>query len=165
MLDGVPAGGKICAGGGLHISQHIGYFLLVDLARQVLVSSGLQHLRELLPDLPDGPGDGVTIHSGVHAAELVHPLRAINITALDVEAVEAEQRCLFAVYLAGDQNRNALVGVVLKIAVPELVLDDEADRTSLKLLPPFGLWFHLLYHGQSSFVNYWGLKTGAPNPS
>jgi 3-dehydroquinate dehydratase len=61
--------------------------------------------------------------------------------------------------------RDALVGVVLKIAIPELVLDDEAYRTSLELLPSFSHGFHLLYHGQSSFVNCWNLKIGALNSS
>ena len=59
--------------------------------------------------------------------------RAIDIASLDIEAVETQQCGMPAINIGGHVDRYALIGMVLNVAIPELVPDDEAERIGGKL--------------------------------
>jgi len=94
------------------------------------------------------PADRVAVHRGIHAAEFVHVLGPIHIATLQVETVEPQQRRLFSPGLASNQNGHALVGVVVDVAVPQLVLDGKTHGTSCKCGPTTKLC-----HGQTSTIS------------
>ncbi len=140
VLDRVPLGDERFPGAGLHVGQDAAHRGEVGCRRDVLVSGPVQHLRELLAQGPDGPADGIAIddriHPAVHAHAAADPaggrqfgiFRAVDIASLDVEAVEAQQRGLLAVDIGRHVDGYTLVDMILDIAIPQLVSDDEGQR-------------------------------------
>ena len=115
--------------------------------RDLRVAGPVQHLRQFRGQGPDGPADRIAVGDRVHAVQLAHAalgarlaqhrrrgdmqigvFRAVDVASLDVEAVEAQQRGLPAVDIRRDVDGDTLVRVILDVAVPQLVPDDEGQR-------------------------------------
>ena len=104
-----------------------------------LVAGPVQHLRQLLLQGPDGPADRIAVDDRVHPAVHAHAaadaarrcqigvFRAVDVASLDVEAVEAQQRGLLAADIGRYVDGHTLVHVILDVAVPQLVSDDEGQ--------------------------------------
>ena len=54
--------------------------------------------------------------------------RAVDVASLDVEAVEPQQHGVLAVNVGRNVDRYTLVDVILDVAIPQLVSDDEGQR-------------------------------------
>ena len=112
----------------------------VGCRRDFFVSGPVQHLREFLAEGSDGPADGIPIGERVHSAVYAHAaadtvrgcqlgiLRSVDVAFLDVEAVEAQQRGLLAANIGRHVDGYTLVRMILDVAVPQLVSDDEGQR-------------------------------------
>jgi len=67
--------------------------------------------------------------------------RPVDVAFFEVEAVEPQQGCLLAGDIRRHGDRDALVGMILNVAVPQLVFDGERKRTCRKFRP-----LHCLHH-------------------
>ena len=124
-------------GAGFHVGQDVPHRGEVGGLRDVLVAGPVQHLRELVLQGPDGPADGIAVDDRVHPAVHAHAaadaasgrqfgiFRPVDIASLDVEAVEAQQHGFPAADIGRHVDGHTLVHVILDVAVPQLVSDDE----------------------------------------
>src|SRR5262249_43668036 len=103
----------------------------------------------------DRPADRVAVDGRVHPVEIrrgrapehrwpfstqVRIFRAVDVASLEVEAVEPQQRCL----LAGDVRQyldcDALIRMILDVAVPQFVAHSQGQRPGAD--PPLLRLFH-----------------------
>ena len=139
VFDRVPLGYERVSGAGLHVGQDAPHRGEVGRLGDFFVSGPVQHLREFLAQGSDGPADGIAIgdrvHPAVHAHAAADPargrqfgiFRAVDVAFLDVEAVEAQQRGLLAANIGRHVDGYTLVRMILDVAVPQLVSDDEGQ--------------------------------------
>src|SRR6185503_14966810 len=70
----------------------------------------------------------------------VRILWAVDVASFEVEAVEPQQRRLLAGNVCHHKNRDALIRMILDVAVPQLVADGEGQPTGAE--PPLLHLFH-----------------------
>src|SRR5262245_13611352 len=137
VFDGIALGYEGFSGAGLHVRQNALHRSEISGLHNIFVAGALEHLRELLTEDADCPADGITIDDRIHAAMHAHAaadtvggrqlrvIRTIDVASLDVEAVEAEQRGFLAANFGRHVDGYTLVHMILDIAIPQLVSDDE----------------------------------------
>ena len=140
VLDRVALGAEGLTCTGLHLRQEVAHCAHVGRLGDFLVPGLFEHLRQFATEGPDGPADRVAVNDRIHAAVDAHAaadaaggrefgvLWAIDIATLEVEAIEAQQRRLFAIDVGRHVDRDALVRMILHIGVPQLVANGEGQR-------------------------------------
>ena len=139
MLNGVSLGHECLAGAGFDVGKDAAHRADVGCLGDRLVAGTFQHLRKLLTQDTNGPTDRVAVRDRVHAAMHTHPttdtavgaqrgiFRPVDIASFKVEAVEAKQHGLFAADISRHFDGYPLIRMILDIAVPQLVPDDEGQ--------------------------------------
>ena len=124
---------------GFHIRQDVPHPGEVCGLRDALVACPVEHLRQLGLQRPDGPADGIAVRDRVHPAVHAHAaadpargrqlrvLRSVDVASLEIEAVEPQQRSLLARDIGRHVDGYALVDMILDVAIPQLVPDDEVQ--------------------------------------
>src|SRR5215813_5238572 len=137
VFDGIAFGYEGFSGAGLHVRENALHRSEIGDLHNFFVAGALEHLRELLAEDADCPADGITIDDRIHAAMHAHAaadtvggrqlrvIRTIDVASLDVEAIEAEQRGLLAAHFGRHVDGYTLVHMILDVAIPQLVSDDE----------------------------------------
>jgi hypothetical protein len=143
----------------LHVRQNAAHCREVGARCDRRVSGALEHLRQVRGQRSNGPADGVAVGDRVHAVKLADTdaralgatqhrgrgdveigiFRAVDVAFLDVEAVEPEQAGFPPVDIGSHDDGDTLVGVILNVAVPEFVFDDERQGIGGKSVPLRGL--------------------------
>src|SRR5262249_54061988 len=106
------------------------------------------------PQGADGPADRVAVDGGVHPVEVrrgsapehrwpfstqVRIFRAVDVASFEVEAVEPQQRRLLTGDVRHYQYCDALIRMILDVAVPQFVADGKGQPTGAEPL------LHLLH--------------------
>src|SRR5262245_20991151 len=149
VLDGVALRGAQFPGRGLDVRQDFRHGCHVDGLGNLRIARASQHLLQLRPQRADGPADRVAVDGRVHPVEVrrrraaehrrpvnsqVRIFRAVDVASFEVEAVEPQQRGLLAGNVRHYQNGDALIRMILNVAVPQFVADGEGQRTGAEPL-------------------------------
>ena len=122
VLDRVAVGGELDPRRAVHLVQRRVHGVHVQPGGGIGVAGGFQHRAEIAAHGAHRPADGVAVGGLIHAVLHVVAVRRVHVALFDVEAVEPQGRLVAHL----NQDYDALVGVVLDVAVPQLVLDDES---------------------------------------
>jgi hypothetical protein len=155
VFDGVPLGREQLPGAGFDLGQQVTHFGEVGRRGDRGVAGPFQHLRKLFLERPDRPADRVAVDDLVHPAELTHAVlrpgsgaqhhrpgdleigvfRSVDVASVAVEAVEPQEDRFFPAGFCRHGDRDALVGMILNVAVPQFMPDDERQWCDLEPRP------------------------------
>src|SRR5215470_1797451 len=144
VLDGVALRRSQFAGTGFDVRQDVRHRRHIDDLGNLRIAGALEHFRQLRPQGADGPANRVAVDGRVHPVEVrrgraaehrwpfdtqVRIFRTVDVASFEVEAVEPQQRCLLAGNIRHHQDCDALIRMILDVAVPQFVADGEGQPT------------------------------------